>query len=169
MEDGSDRSRYPGLQIDPHPRQQAWEWRIQRVSWVLLYALLGAILLGVLGRGPLSETRLQSPDGAFAMEYERFMRHHSPDLLRLTVRPASDRFRIRLAHGYIERVQVERIVPEPQETRSEEGATVFVFEAAAGRPARVEVYVRPQKIGPIEGWVALDDGPPRAFGHFVYP
>lgn len=169
MEDGSEGSRYPGLQIDPHLRQQEWEWRIQRISWVFFYALLAAILLGALGRGPLSQTRLQAPGGGFEMEYERFMRHLSPDLLRVTVRPASDHFRLRFENGYIERVQVEQIVPEPQETVSEEGATVFVFKAAAARPAQVEIYIRPQKIGAIEGRVALDDGPPQAFGHFVYP
>lgn len=169
MDDKADRPRYPGLQIGEHTRQQEREWAIQRVSWVFLYALLIAILLGGLGRGPLSHARLQDADSGFGMEYERFMRHRSPDMLLVTARPASGTLRLRMANRYLQEVRLESIVPEPQESVSEPGATVFVFSTAAAGPVQIEFHIRPQKIGTIEGWIAQDGRPWQDFRQFVWP
>jgi hypothetical protein len=47
-------------------------WRVQRIGWLIIAAVIVAALLGVFGGGPLSRAAVQG-DG-LRLEYERFAR-----------------------------------------------------------------------------------------------
>ena len=160
---------YPGLEIDIDPRQQRFEWRLQRIVWLLLTALLIAIMLGVLGQGVLSKTAAMSADGSLRIEYDRFMRHHSPDTLRVTMQAPGETARLSLASDYLQRLDIEKVTPQPAQVISEPGAMSFVFHARPGTRMEAVLHISPDKVGPLEGWVAVDGKPPLSFRQFVYP
>ena len=160
---------HPELQLDQDFRQQKIEWRIQRVAWPLLAALLVAIMLGLLGQGPLSKAQAGSADAGLTLDYHRFMRRLSPETLELQVQGTSDRVRLRIDGAYLDAVDMERSFPEPQEVRSGRDETTMVFQAEPGQPVVVRLEVKPKDMGTIDGWMAVDDRPRQPFSHFVYP
>ena len=159
----------PQLQLDQDFRQQKIEWRIQRIAWPLLAALLVAIMLGLLGQGPLSKAQAGSADTGLTLDYHRFMRRLSPETLELQLQASSDRVQLRIDGAYLDAVDVEHTFPEPEAVRSGRDETVMVFQAEPGQPVVVRLEVKPKDMGTIDGWVAVDDGPRQPFSHFVYP
>ena len=61
------------LEIAQDMTFQRRSWAVQRVGWGVVAVTIGAALLGLLGSGPLSRSTAVAP-GAFAVEYERFVR-----------------------------------------------------------------------------------------------
>jgi hypothetical protein len=167
MEGNKQRS----IEMDDDPRQQEIEWVVQRIAWVLLSALLIAVALGLFGRGgPLSKVEAMSEDGRFMVEYDRFLRHDSPDLLRVTVRKAdAPVVRIRMDSRYARSIQIERITPDPEREASADGTVTFLFRTQPDAALEASFYFTPEIHGKLEGWVALDNGARHALSHFIYP
>ncbi|HKR79410.1 MAG TPA: hypothetical protein VJR69_06875 [Nitrospira sp.] len=71
-----------GIQIDEDLRFQARIWRIERIGWWGIAAILAAAIAGLFGRGPISRTTAPladpaHPGGGMLLDYERFGRAHS--------------------------------------------------------------------------------------------
>ena len=165
-----DRRYEPALEIDNDFRQQSREWIMQRVAWVLLTALLIAIAFGLFGRGgPLSKTTQMSENDLSRVEYERFLRYHSPDELRLIVKPKSDNVRVRIDSEYVRHLQIERITPQPEREIGGDGDVTYVFNMKPDADVPITFHFSPQKYGRLEGWIAVDDGTQMPFKQFVYP
>lgn len=162
-------SRYPGFEIGEDMRQQHREWRMQRVAWVLLYALLLCIMLGLLGKGALSEATLGEPGAPLQTEYQRFLRHRSPDTLRLRITPTSGQVRVLLDSDYAGHVEIKRVAPEPERVIAGADAITFVFNARATEPMTVTFEIQPEEVGSLHGWVGLQGQERHAFSQFVYP
>ena len=157
------------LQLDDDLRQQRLEWRMQRIAWPLLVLLLVAIMLGLLGQGPLSRAQAGAVQAGITMDYHRFMRRLSAETLELQLQPGSERVRLRISGDYLDAVELERSFPEPEEVRAGRDDTTMVFRAQPGQPVVVRLEVKPKEMGTVDGWVAVDDGPRQRFSHFVYP
>lgn len=161
--------RYPGLEINEDLRQERREWIVQRLVWPLLYLLLGAIALGLFGDGPLSKT-VEGAEGApLRIEYERFMRHRSPDTLRVTALPAGDRLAVSIDRRYLQRIAIDQIEPLPERVIAGADATRFIFQAGSPQALEVLFTIRPDRVGGAEGWIAANGGQPLHFSQFVYP
>jgi hypothetical protein len=164
-----EHSQYPGLEIDADLRQQRREWAIQRIAWTLLYTLLLGIILGLLGRGPLSSTVVASKDGGLRLEYERFLRHRSNAVLHITLRAASDKVQLKLDSAYLQRIDLEQVTPDPERVIAGSDSVTFVFNTRPGASVQATVEYFPQHVGMLHGWIGVDDGPMQAFSQFVYP
>jgi hypothetical protein len=164
-----EQEQYPGLQMSEDMLQQKREWAVQRIAWVVLYALLIAIALGLTGKGVLSDASVGSPETAIQMKYDRFMRWHAPNDLRLTVQPSSSSVRIMLDSQYVRQVEIKKITPTPERTISAGDAMIFVFNADPSDPLHAEFQIRPETIGRLTGWVAVDGKQRHAFSQVVYP
>jgi hypothetical protein len=145
------------------------EWRIQRVAWPLLYALLAACLLGLFGQGPLSHSTARSADGRLRMDFDRFLRQQSDDDIEFVLLPAGPQARLRVSSGWLRRIDIDNLFPEPEHRISGADAVTLEFAAQAGQPMHLRLNLRAKTMGGIDGWVALDDGPPLHFHQFVYP
>ena len=130
---------YPGLEIDEDARQERREWGVQRITWVLLYVLLAATALGLFGNGPLSKTVAGAADGSLSLEYERFMRHRSPDTLRVTATPSGGRLDVAFDRAYLQRISIEQIEPQPERVVAGADATHFIFNADSAQAIEVLV------------------------------
>jgi len=66
------------------------------------------------------------------------------------------------------RIEIERFEPAPQQVRADGEALLFAFATVPGKPARVRMFFRPKRFGPLVASVAV--GPQRLdFRQFVYP
>jgi len=159
------------IEMDDDPRQQEIEWLVQRVAWALLTALLIAVALGLFGRGgPMSKVEARSEDGMFSIEYDRFLRHHSPDVLRVTVRKAgAPLVRIRMDSIYARDIHIERITPDPEREIGADGTVTYVFRTRPDAELEASFHFTPEKHGKLEGWIALDDGARHSLTQFIYP
>jgi hypothetical protein len=161
---------YHGLQVGEDMRQQRREWAVQHVAWVLLYALLAAVILGAVGKGLLSEASVGSlQDDGLRVEYERFMRHRSPDTLRLLAMPASDTVSVVFDTDYVDRLDIQKVSPQPERVKAGARTMTFVFHAVPREPVRIAFDIQPDEVGMLRGWVALQGQPRLGFSHFVYP
>jgi hypothetical protein len=174
--------RYPGFEVSEDLRQERREWQVQRIVWPLLYLLLLGTMLGLFGNGPLSTT--QTGTAALQLEYQRFLRHRAPDTLQLSIAPTAGNTTVLLDRAYLQHIHIETVSPEPERVIAGTDAVRFVFHtenngrdandrAANGRATngRAEIVfdVRPQKVGAVDGWIALEGQPRHRFTQFVYP
>lgn len=159
------------IEIDDDPGQQDIEWSIQRVAWAMLSLLLLAIALGLFGRGgPLSKVETMSEDRRYVVEYDRFLRHDSPDVLRVAVeKAAAPVVRVQMDNRYARYIQLERVTPDPERETGADGVVTFLFRTRPGARLEVSFYFTPEKHGSLEGWIAVDDSPRHTIKQFVYP
>jgi hypothetical protein len=163
------KSRYPGLEIPEDMRQQQREWRMQRVLWPILYAMLLAIAIGFLGKGPVSHAEVGEAGNDLHMKYQRFLRYRAPDKLELEVRAGAETVEITFDKQYVSNIEIEKIMPTPERVVSGADTTVFVFNARGTTRLQAQFYFKPEKIGSLEGRIALKDHAPQSFRQFVYP
>jgi hypothetical protein len=160
---------YPGLEIPEDLRYERREWLVQRIVWPMLYALLIAIAFGLFGDGPISDAATGARNNALHIEYQRFMRYRSPDLLRVTVRPAASRIALRIDKQYVRDIDIRNVTPRPDHVVAGSEAMTFVFHAISSAPVEIVFDIRPQRIGTIAGAMALNGQAPVPFSQFVYP
>lgn len=162
-------SQARSLELEVDMAQQQLEWRLQRIAWVVFYGLLAAIVLGLLGQGPLSEARVGSARDPLHMDYQRFLRHRTPDTLHVTLMPSGDTASLLIEREYVKRAGLQTVTPQPLRTLSEDGALVFIFAARAGMPVEVELDIRAERVGTLAGWIAVPGRDKLRFSQFVYP
>ena len=168
-----DHTRVGDLDIDQDLRFQKREWAFERISWVGMALFILAALLGLLGRGPMSDQIVTSPDGTLTVEYERFLNHRAATTL--TVRVSSDvtvggTFRLAVNLDYLRGVEIRQITPTPDHTETAEDRHLFVFRAAEpGRPTVVVFHLEPEGPVTLHGQISVPGGPPAAFDQVVYP
>lgn len=163
------KQRHADLQLDEDLRLQHREWRIQKVSWFLLYGLLVAIAFGLLGHGPLSTRHVQSSAGSASLQFDRFMTVKSANQLTLTLPPANGQVRAVLDAKYLRDVEIRDITPEPEKSVLESEGTAYIFSADSQKPMQVHFSFEPRNIGMLEGWIEVAGEPRLKFKQFVYP
>ncbi|PPE71627.1 hypothetical protein IS481_12890 [Caldimonas thermodepolymerans] len=157
------------LSLNADPRQQRFEWRLQRIVWPLLALLLVAVAAGLLGQGPAARASGGSEAAGLTMRYQRFLRRGSPEALELRLRAASDEVRLQVAARYLESVAWSEVFPAPLRVTADDEAATLVFHARPGQWTVVRVQLQPRGVGTAQGWLAVDGGPRQPIGHFVYP
>src|SRR5215217_6791280 len=118
-------------------------YRLQRIIWVLIAAALLAGLAGVFGRGPLATTMRRSPDGTLRLSYERLAPFRTPSAMSIEASGsslASGELRVRIPRQLLERLRVQRVVPEP--TRVEAAAEEARLQPDAAADLRLRLPLR---------------------------
>jgi hypothetical protein len=156
------------MEVDDDPVLQRRESLLQRIAWPLLYALLLAIALGLLGDGPLSRTTVSAQEGV-TLDYPRFARRQAEQTLELSVMATSPRVVLQVDNRWLQQVNLEQVVPQPAEVRADGDGTRLVFHATPGAVLQVQLRLKPSHPGRLPGRFSVDAGPPLAFSQFVYP
>ena len=159
----------PDLELEDNPQFQQREWRVQRICWVFFFAVIIAVMLGVIGNGILSRTELGAVGAPLRMEYQRFLRFHSPDELRLAIRSPGTTAKLIFESQYFKDIGVQSILPEPRTVMMTNEAVSLIFNAVPLEETRITISIRPDTVGNRAGWVAVDNHPRHAFSQFVYP
>jgi hypothetical protein len=145
------------LQIDEDERFDRRSGRVQRVAWVVFALVLAAALLGAFGNGWLSTQRARSADGALEVEYERFVRFQSPTEIELRVAAAPDGpVRLWIDRAWLERLQPDLVVPEPESRELGRDGLVMVFRPLRpGEPIVVTLRLQVERLGTAEASIGL--------------
>jgi hypothetical protein len=162
--------RKGGIELGEDPAFQRREWVFERVSWVTLWLLMAAGLLGLFGSGLLSRTSKETPDGKFRVEYERFARRKAQTEVRVRVEaPARPEARVWVSRAYLHGVRVEEVSPTPLRVEAGEDHQVYVFPVNEGATRlHVQFRVLPDSAGSLSGSVGVGDASVEV-SHFVYP
>lgn len=163
--------RVGDLEIGQDLEFQRREWRLQRAGWVVMALIVLVALLGLFGGGPIG--RAQAGAGPLTVDYSRFDRRRSPSELRLAIAgdaTGSGEVSVWLATDYLDALDVQTILPEPDTFQAGAERTVLVFEAAeAGQPIAVSIEYEPEPVGLLDGRIGLVGGDAVAIRHLVYP
>lgn len=161
------------IQIEDDPAYQRREWRFERIGWVLMAVLLVAGLLGLLGYGPLSDTRAGTP-GTLTVNYDRLQRASAPSEYHIDVAPTLARdgqLRLRFDNALLAEIELDSVLPQPVQMRSGPGYTEFVFamDAAEGPPARLQFQFHPATFGHVRGRVTATGAQPLVIDQIIFP
>ena len=158
-------------QLDREMEFQRREWTVQRIGWAAMALVILAGLAGLFGSGPLGEATASS--GSLQVDYPRFARKRLSAQVELTVGAAGirdGRVALWLDRAFLDRVEVERVVPEPESVAADGGRVVYRFavEPGAGE-ASIRFTVEPGSPGRWAWRAGLVDGPELSLGGFVFP
>lgn len=152
---------------------QKRQWQVERVAWSLMALTVAAALAGVFGGGgPLNRGVATSANGTTELQYGRFARYLAPMSVDVNVSaPSGDRpLRLRVSDEYLSAMNVRSITPSPTSTALGDRQHIYVFDRGPSRVlATIRLELEPTSIGLQRGWIAVDDGAPLSFSHFVYP
>ncbi len=149
--------------------------RIERFAFGLLVLFIVGALLGLFGDGPLSRTTAASTDGQVRIDYQRFCRRVTPQLLDITfpVPAGADSVELTINDQYLRGVQITETFPQPVESSHGESAGKLRFSTAGnGKTMSVRVHLRAQEAGLLDARFRV--GPPGkaaevSFRQLVYP
>lgn len=161
------------LEVEEDLEFQTRDWAFERVGWGFLVLVLVAAMTGALGRGPLSQRRVEAPDGSARVEYGRMERHGAPASLTLVARrraPSDTSVWVWMAQEFLDGVVVERVMPEPLAERSDAEHTLLEFALPRGTDStRVTFRFTPDRIGPRVIELGIPGTAGMLLRQFVYP
>ncbi len=167
------QSSSKSLELDEDLRFQRRQWQLERVAWLGMAGLVAYSLAGGLGGGgPLSSTNTVSADGSVRVHYERFARQLTPNSVEITIRQPPDGrpAQIHLSGDYLNAVTVRSTIPQLDTGTAAENGYLFAFKRLPGVvETKVALQLEPQKIGSVEGWLAVNNGERLAIKQFVFP
>lgn len=160
-----------GLEIGQDLEHEKRSWLVKRIAWIVMTLAVLAALAGAAGSGPLSHRVLAQPGDSLSVEYERWIRFTGPHELVVHLAPgAGDSARVWLGRDYLEAMEIENVVPEPERVEAGTDRLVFVFPLVSpGNPTGVTFHLKPHHIGPTTATVGREGRPPLRFRQFVLP
>jgi hypothetical protein len=159
------------LELQTDESFQRNEWRIQRVGWIVWFLVIVAGLIGLLGSGPMSHQEISAADGSLAIGYDRYLHYHHPTQLILSPGEiAADELRIKFDQALLDRLQVERIEPEPLKAELIDDGVIYTFmQKPSSQNVKVIFHVDYERFGASRGTVEVVGHEPLTLKQFVYP
>lgn len=156
--------------VEEDMRLQRSTWRIERLGWLGLAALVGAALAGLFGSGALSSRTATGADGRLEINYGRFERNGATTTMQVALGEAKqERVALRLNTPFLEAFTIQSVHPQPVAEIPRRDGAELVFAATRGAPLRIYFSLRPERIGPVVGEVAIAGSAPTRFTQFIYP
>lgn len=155
--------------IDEHYESQVRTWRVQRVGWCVLAALVVATVLGGLGPGVFSKVS-ELDSAGLRVQYDRFVRYEAPAVMQIELPPtAADERDFLIAASWLRGVHLQTVQPEPLRVQSEGAQVRYTIGARRGAPAQISLHFEPDAPGSLHGSVGLEGSTPAPISQFVYP
>ena len=153
---------------------QRKEWAAQRIGWAVMGLLVLLALAGLLGGGgPLADAEAAAADSSVRVRYLRLDHHLGPGELRVEIAPefvSAGEVRLWVDRSYIDGLDLESIVPEPDQVQLEPDRVVYVFTVGEGRgPLNVSFSYRHEGYWRDRAELGLVNGEPVEFSQFVLP
>jgi hypothetical protein len=164
-------ARSEEIQLDTDTSFQRNEWRLQRAGWVVWTLVIVAGFIGLLGPGPMSRAEVVAADGSLTITYDRYLHYHHPTQLTLSVGEITDdELRVKLDRTLLDRLQVERIEPEPLKAELADDGIIYTFlQTPSSRNAKVIFHVDYEQFGAHRGTVEVVGHEPVTLNQLVYP
>ena len=161
------------IEIDQDLDFQSRYWMTERISWILIAVIVLTGSLGLFGSGPLSKAIVGDKRGSLWLEYNRFERLKAPTGLSVHLGPeviSNGMARIWLSRYYLERVQIEHVIPQPKNMEAASDRFIYVFKVAERDKSTLVIFhLKPEKLGVLSPRLGLVDAPSLSFGQLIYP
>jgi hypothetical protein len=144
----------------------------ERIVWVLLALFVLAGFIGFFGKGGISRTQQESGDGALLIDYDRYLRYNTDTELKLSLlkAPPTDSLKLIVSDGFIDKVMVGSITPEPIESGLTPQGQLFVFRHRPGNFIPVITFhFKPEHDGTLRSTITMPGREPLSISQFVYP
>lgn len=165
-----DLHRRGRIELSDDPKFSRTSWKVERIGWWTLGAVLVAGTVGLLGPGLFSAASAGEPGDPIRVEYERFGHFETDDELRIRLRPRDGTASMWIEDRYLDGVEIRDVFPPPERVELREGRKVYIFSAGAGHdPVQVRFDVTYKKIGRLAGRLGTSDGPAVDVKQFIYP
>ena len=153
---------------------QRKEWKAQRIGWAVMALLVLLALSGLLGSsGPLADAEAEATDSSVRVRYLRFDHHRGPGELSVEIAPefvAEGEVRLWVDRHYIDGLEMQAVVPEPDQVELEAERVVYVFTVGEGSgPLTVTFTYRQAGYWRTTAKLGLVNGGQVEFSQFVYP
>ncbi len=128
--------------------QQRW-WRFERVIWSLFVLIVLADISGLLGRGPLSKSKIETADGSLELKYEHTERANTPSIMTITPSPAAvqdGKLRLHVSDSIVRELGAQRVIPQPVNSILGDGGVTYEF-LATETPMTVQIALQPSFVG----------------------
>ena len=159
---------YPGLQVSEDYSFEKVSWIVQRIGKVLLVLFVIGCLLGLVGKGILSEQKA-STDSA-VITYQLFGRNLSPTQIHIQLDEDSRPLTIEMSKSLFNKYQIEQIVPEPTNVTVRENTYMYTFDSQSlGRNTVLSFYIQPQELGMYSGTIKVGNDKKVSINQFIYP
>ena len=163
--------RIGDLEVHQDLQHERREWRIERAAWIAMLLLALAALAGLLGPGPLSRDVAGVQGSALWVEHNQRARRQAPEVLRVHAGPDAvrdARLRLSISSGFIARIELRRIEPEPLAVEVAVDRLIYTF-AVAEAPVTVLFHYEPKDLGRARVSLSVDPGTRLDFEQFVFP
>ena len=168
QQDETRNRRYP---VQEHMRWQRLEWRIQKVGYALLLAIVVSGACGLFSKGFLSDRKQVSPHGNLEVKYVRFARQQSDMAMTIRLHALRDGlYSITLSGDGVDNFQLQNIQPQPLRAESSEASLTLWYKTQnMNRGATVWLGGQPQSPGKYAFVVSDSSGAQVGFTQWVYP
>jgi hypothetical protein len=161
------------LEIEEHIEFQRTGWKVDRVGWAVMFAVILAALGGLFGNGFLGATTIATTDGSLQLTYDRFGRYGADSTLTARLSEGALRegeWRLAIARGYLEGMAIDNIEPEPDTVEGENGALVYTFTASETSDIVVTFDMTGDSVGSVHGTARLAGSLQSvSFNQFFFP
>ena len=143
-------------------------WQVQRVGWVLMALVVLLGLAGLFGRGPLTRRDASAP--GLTLQYQRVLRLEATESLEFTLEARREgETGLELDSGFVNRTEIERIIPEPRDISVSPAGQRLSFLATGSGSVAVRVLFVPKKLGRLRGRFGTPGGAVLPASFFVLP
>ena len=168
--------KYKGLEFGQDIDHTDHTYTVKIVCMLVLVALLGLVIAGFTGQGPVSKHVAGSLNSGAMIMTDKYVRYESPMKLEVlanteVLRVKDSLIDISLPGTYIQHFKIESILPEPERTEILNNKIVFRFAVKErGKEQRIVFNLKPQDLfRRIEGVIKIEDHEELPVWHFVYP
>lgn len=141
---------------------KAWKW--QRIGWLCMLLTVVGALFGLCGNGPLSYRT--AAVGSDTLTYEYFLRYQGQAYFSLQLQQQTGLTTVAFPLRYWKAFKVEKIIPEPEESRLRNDSLFYFFNGTA--KGTIQFYLTPETRGVVKGAFVVNN---TSFfiSHFIYP
>jgi hypothetical protein len=127
---------------------QRKSWKIQRVGWFLMGALLVLALLGAFGDGWLARTSRHSADSTVSVRYDRVARLESPAEIEISAVPEGDgTLDLTVDQALLAATSLSDLQPLPREIVALPGGQRLSYRAEGATPVALRFRITPHRLG----------------------
>ncbi|MDM9627732.1 hypothetical protein QTL95_17695 [Rhizobium sp. S152] len=158
----SDKRRRTGTQpalpegVEDHGSFQRRFWIAQRVAWIAFALILGACLLGLLGRGGVFSSKTVGFSGG-SIELPAISRWNAPDEMRVSLSASDEDRAVFVDARFFEVFSIDGVDPPQKATTRKGGRIGYIFGADPTASVTVVFRLQTQQPGRQRFFIGIDD------------
>jgi hypothetical protein len=155
------------LEIDEDQNFERREYWFERVGQLAMLLLAIAALTGVLGRGPLSKRSVYTEN--LKIDFEHFIRKSADTQITVHMNTSGGKQSFWLDKEFLEKVEVTRIEPEPENKVVGEHGIQYQFATLAKQSGDIVIQFQPETWGRMQAKIKDDAGNIALLNFLAYP